>query len=622
MRIGTRGEKGLSSILPASSTTCGNLVKYFRLALYGVMAIVLAGGWAFLFLQSRAVDLAAANEAFASLRELREIEARWNDRLIGTRFASRTGADSRAAAQAMTATPFGSIHAKLEQQAFRLAQPVSGRELGELRRAFEEKSDKVARFLAAWGDFEASSKTFENERDALDLLLRERPPSPRDAIPAGLGRDLQVLGERVKAFSVQPRFGEHDAIRSLADQVLAIGVSDAAKPRVQSFVASARQNTDQRAFAEAFFEEAWFAASGPRLDSMSRAFERAFGNALDEVELYRVYLLYYSGFLLAVLAFLVWNLAASRLQIDRINRELRVANETLEARVTERTRELSDTLARLKESEAMLIQSEKMSSLGQMVAGIAHEVNTPLAYVKASLESVGGRLPASARLVEATGKLLALLSQDGADEKELSSQFALVREIVDELGGEGAKDIETAVRDGLHGIGQIGEIVRNLRDFSRLDRSRTADYDLREGVESTLRIAQHLLKARRIEKAFGDIPHVACSPSQINQVLLNLITNGAQASAEEGGTITLRTGMRGTDHVTVEVGDNGHGIPPEVLPKIFDPFFTTKEVGKGTGLGLSISYRIIESHGGKLEVQSTPGVGTRFTIVLPVKPAG
>ncbi len=597
-------------------------MKLFRLAAYGLMALVLAGGWAFLFLQSRAVDLAVANDAFASLRELREIEARWNDRLIGTRFATRVGGESRAdsGVPASAAAPIGSIHAKLEQHAFRLAQPVSGRELGELRRAFEEKSDRVKRFLAAYGDFEASATLLATERESLDLLLRERAPNPRDAIAPALGRDLQLLGERVKAFSVQPKSGELDAIRSLADQALAVGVSDAARPRVESFVAAARRTADQRAFAEAFFEEAWFAATGPRLDSMSRSFERAFGNALDEVELYRAYLLYYSGFLLAVLAFLVWNLAASRLQIDRINRELREANEKLEARVSERTRELSDTLARLKESEAMLVQSEKMSSLGQMVAGIAHEVNTPLAYVKASLESVRARLPASARLVDATGKLLALLAQDGADEQQLSAQFSLVRQIVDELGGEGAQEIETALRDGLHGIGQISEIIRNLRDFSRLDRSRTADYDLREGIESTLRIAQHHLNGRRIEKAFGDIPHVACSPSQINQVLLNLITNAAQATAEEGGTITLRTGLRGADRVTVEIGDNGHGIAPEVLPKIFDPFFTTKEVGKGTGLGLSISYRIIESHGGNLEVHSTPGVGTRFTIVLPVKP--
>ena len=268
----------------------------------------------------------------------------------------------------------------------------------------------------------------------------------------------------------------------------------------------------------------------------------------------------------------------------------------------------------------MLVQSEKMSSLGQMVAGIAHEVNTPLAYVKASLEAVNQRLPDTAGLAQATDRLLALLSEEGADEQALAAQFAEVRRLVDALqAGGSAEDLAASVRDGLHGIGQIGEIVSNLRDFSRLDRSRNADYDLREGIESTLRIAQANLKDRRIEKAYGDVPHVSCSPSQINQVLLNLINNAAQATSEEGGTITLRTAMRDPEHVTIEVGDNGHGIPAEVLPRIFDPFFTTKEVGKGTGLGLSISYQIVERHGGRLEVESTPGVGTRFTIVLPVK---
>ncbi len=598
-------------------------MKHFRIAAYGLMALVLAGGWAFLFLQSRSVDLAAANEAFGSLRELREIDARWNDRLVGARVLARAADAAASPAGPGLGTfvaPVGSIHARLEQQAFRLAQPVSGREIAELRRAFEEKADRVQRFLAAHAKAAEALKLLAREQESMGLAVRERPVVARDALPASVGRDLLVLGERVREFAVSGQAGGLDAIRSLADQILAVRVPDAARPGIEAYVSAARTVAEQHAAAGTYFEEAWFAATGPRLDSFTRSFERAFGNALDEVERYRIYLLYYSGFLLAVLAYLVWNLASSRLQIDRINRALREANETLEARVAARTQELSDTLARLKESEAMLVQSEKMSSLGQMVAGIAHEVNTPLAYVKASLEAVNQRLPDTASLAQATDRLLALLSEEGADEQALAAQFAEVRRLVDTLqAGGSAEDLAASVQDGLHGIGQIGEIVSNLRDFSRLDRSRNADYDLREGIESTLRIAQANLKDRRIEKAYGEVPHVSCSPSQLNQVLLNLINNAAQATSEEGGTITLRTAMRDPEHVTIEVGDNGHGIPAEVLPRIFDPFFTTKEVGKGTGLGLSISYQIVERHGGRLEVESTPGVGTRFTIVLPVK---
>jgi signal transduction histidine kinase len=148
-----------------------------------------------------------------------------------------------------------------------------------------------------------------------------------------------------------------------------------------------------------------------------------------------------------------------------------------------------------------------------------------------------------------------------------------------------------------------------------------AQVDLHEGIESTLRIAQHQIGKREVKKAYGQIPRVTCSPSQVNQVILNLVVNAAQATPEAGGQIGIRTSLKDTGHVAIDVADNGHGIPPEVLPRIFDPFFTTKDVGKGTGLGLAICYKIVEDHGGRLEVQSKPG-NTRFTVILPVDGAG
>jgi signal transduction histidine kinase len=417
-------------------------------------------------------------------------------------------------------------------------------------------------------------------------------------------------------------------------QVKALQLGD---PRVGSQLAAIKRAFDEKAAlverhsaartaaqhsesADTMFEQAWLAPTGPRLDTLARAIDRSFDEALTEAELFRVGLLYYSGFLLTVLAFLVWSLIEGRRQIDRMNGELRVANETLEARVVERTRELSDALARLKESEAMLIQSEKMSSLGQMVAGIAHEVNTPLAYVKSSLEALHKSMPQAGRLAAETGRLLALLSAEGADETALAAQFAQVRALVEEMRSQDAQqEVEGMLKDGLFGIGRISEVISNLKNFSRLDRSMVADYDLHEGIESSIRIGFAQLQKRNIRREFGKIPHVSCSPSQINQVILNLLSNAAQATKDGEGTITVRTGMRDAAHVMVEVADNGHGIPADVLPKIFDPFFTTKAVGKGTGLGLAVSYKIVENHGGKLEVQSKPGVGTRFILVLPVQ---
>jgi signal transduction histidine kinase len=186
------------------------------------------------------------------------------------------------------------------------------------------------------------------------------------------------------------------------------------------------------------------------------------------------------------------------------------------------------------------------------------------------------------------------------------------------LADKRLESLDSQLKDGLHGITRIAEIVVSLKDFSRLERGSVAAYDVNEGIETTLKIAAPQLGRRQVKKAFGELPVITCSPSQVNQVVLNLLVNAAQATPESGGSIVVRTSVRDAQHVAIEVADNGKGIPKDVLPKIFDPFFTTKEAGQGTGLGLSICYRIVQAHGGRIDVDSRPGVGTRFTVVLPV----
>jgi two-component system NtrC family sensor kinase len=307
--------------------------------------------------------------------------------------------------------------------------------------------------------------------------------------------------------------------------------------------------------------------------------------------------------------------------IGWLGTRLKAANVSLEQRVRDRTLELSEALQHLKESEAQLIQSEKMSSLGQMVAGVAHEINTPLAYVKNSLGRVADMLGDLGGAVEHCEKLIALLQAGGnAYPNELSRQFALASAAVARLRQQRVtEELGNLVKDGLYGAGQMAEIVGNLKDFSRLDRSKVTHFSLNEGLNSTLVLAKHLLKSVTVDKRFGDIATVVCSPSQVNQVFLNLITNAVQAMEAGRGKITLTTRTDGGG-VAVEVADTGRGISPEVLPKIFDPFFSTKEVGKGTGLGLSVSYKIVEQHGGRIDVESQPGAGTRFTVWFPFEP--
>jgi signal transduction histidine kinase len=182
------------------------------------------------------------------------------------------------------------------------------------------------------------------------------------------------------------------------------------------------------------------------------------------------------------------------------------------------------------------------------------------------------------------------------------------------------EDLDSLTRDGLHGIDQIVELVANLRNFSRLDRSKVASFNVNEGVRATLLIAQSAMRKIDVERRLGDVPSITCSPSQVNQVLLNLLNNSAQAMDKPRGHIVVTTRPAGDGAVAIDVEDNGKGIAPDALPKIFDPFYTTKEPGKGTGLGLSIAYKIVSQHGGRIDVQSTLGVGTLITVILPVEP--
>ena len=302
--------------------------------------------------------------------------------------------------------------------------------------------------------------------------------------------------------------------------------------------------------------------------------------------------------------------------------QLREANELLEARVAERTAELEQALGKLRESEAQLVQTEKMSSLGQLVAGVAHEINTPLAYVKNSVDTVRVRMPELHDAITLSGRLLELLRHEAADPDQLQATFDQLTARLDQIREHQVmEDLDALSVDGLHGIEQISELVANLRSFSRLDRSRIASFNVNDGVNAALLIAKPHLRKVDVEKHLGEVASITCSPSQVNQVLLNIITNAAQAMDKARGIITVTTRGDGPDHVAIEIADNGKGIPRESLTRIFDPFYTTKAPGQGTGLGLSIAYKIVSQHGGQIDVLSEVGVGSTFVVSLPVRPS-
>ena len=289
--------------------------------------------------------------------------------------------------------------------------------------------------------------------------------------------------------------------------------------------------------------------------------------------------------------------------------------------VNRRTAELSDAYQRVRDSEMMAMQSEKMSSLGQMVAGVAHEINTPLGFISSNVQLLRELLGRVRPLLENQGKLMGAVphwTRLSAEQKQMWFKAALQQsQSLAQVRQEGiSEDLDSLTSESLAGLERLTDLVLTLKNFSRLDRSLVDDVDLNQCIEDTLKIAHNVIKQKaEVETQLQPLPKIRCNPSQFNQVLLNLITNSAHA-IPKFGRIQIESRVDG-QQIVISVRDNGAGIPPDVLPRIFEPFFTTKGHGEGTGLGLPISRRIIEEHGGSLDVESHSGVGTVFVIRLP-----
>ncbi len=275
------------------------------------------------------------------------------------------------------------------------------------------------------------------------------------------------------------------------------------------------------------------------------------------------------------------------------------------------TTELEEAHKELKATQGQILQSEKMASIGQLAAGVAHEINNPIGFVKSNLNSLGRYFDRLSSFIEKQEQVIADLA--ATDGKEIISK--LRKESKVDFILEDVSDLQT---ESLDGIERVSAIVQNLKTFSRVDQAEFNQVDINACLESTLSIVWNELKYKiTLEKDLASLPDIYCYPQQLNQVLLNLLVNAGQA-IEDKGVIKLSTWQDGP-FICLSVEDTGSGIPEENLPRLFEPFFTTKEVGKGTGLGLSISYDIISSHGGNLLVDSVVGKGTKFTIQLPLQ---
>ncbi len=266
----------------------------------------------------------------------------------------------------------------------------------------------------------------------------------------------------------------------------------------------------------------------------------------------------------------------------------------------------------LKLTHAQMLQNEKMASIGQLAAGVAHEINNPMGFISSNLNSLNKYTAKISQFISTVSKEI-----EAGGNQQLSAQFTKARKglkvdfILDDIG--------SLIEESLDGANRVKQIVQGLRSFSRTDQQEKELSDINQVLENTIKMVWNELKYKTtVIKEFQDLPRTVCFPQQLSQVFMNLLVNAAQA-IEKQGEITIRT-QNENNSIAINISDTGIGIPPGKQGRIFEPFYTTKEVGKGTGLGLSIVYDIVtQKHNGNISVQSTEGQGTTFTITLPVK---
>ncbi|MGI9233030.1 MAG: sensor histidine kinase [Woeseiaceae bacterium] len=581
-----------------------------RAALAVLATLVLVGVLVVLIVESRAVK---EDYYVAHAERVRAIETSENDLTAITRGTQSAFQEGR------------SVAPSVELAATRLLE--SGRLLLNTNDTTLQRSTpslERAAYGEALSKYIRDEKSFAAKQNALAEALRslqdESPWVVKDL------RRLELDAQSQNAYSLALDMIEHvtgqntSDLEALTSRVEALGsdseIESLAPGRLDEFVEAANSVIVEHAASQSALEKITGSRISDVLFALSGAISDENRRIVSRVERAQLLLSVCAVLLLVGTAYAMLRLQASYRSLNKSNADLEKINNSLEERVNSRTEELSLAYDELKESQVHLVQAEKMSSLGGLVAGISHEINTPLWYLTNNSTVIQERLTTVSKFCEISESMLAAVRSGSSPKEAVRRGLVDIQRMLSNGMRDDIDEAQELMQDSICGLEDLMELAQSLKDFSRLDRARQGQFNVNDGLDKTLLIAKNKLKySVNVKKDYGAVPLIHCAPSQINQIFLNLITNAADAITDIG-EIVIRTWSE-DGNVCISIADTGCGIPADVLSKIRDPFFTTKEVGKGTGLGLSIVEQIVGAHGGELRVESEPEQGTVVTVVLP-----
>ena len=579
-----------------------------KILAWGFVLLVLTG----LFFKTQTFNVDRYYQALDDLQKLQQIDVTINANILKSRFGLSANYDTLVA-------DWASFHSNLTQtqqhlqNAIQQRNPCITQQFTELQKIVDKKENEVEQFKSKLSVLQNSLRYFPivtngliQDLDAIQRLDRTLP------------QKLESLLQQILIYSQNGREDLRPSIITSLNQ-LSNQLSDPSQSltgelndRLINVVKHGETILRVQTEISLLIQELLNRPSGSAIDQLIVDYEIYHKQILQDSNNYRL-ILY--ALMIGLLVYVV-----ILFQARQKSHYLKLSNERLEYQVHDRTQSLEKTLQDFQQSQAQLIQAEKMSGLGQLVAGIAHEVNNPINFIYGNIK------PAQ----QYTNDLFGLLNLYTIHYPQPHPE---IQEMIEEIDlGFMSQDLKKLLTSMKFGADRIRDLVLSLRNFSRLDESDRKAANIHEGIDSTVLILQHRLKSKgnheeiRLVYDYGELPIISCYPGQINQVLMNILANGIDALEEACEkdnsfipTIQIRTQSIEKNQVQIQIIDNGPGIPKAVLDRIFDPFYTTKPIGQGTGLGLSISYQIIvEKHGGTLECFSEPGQGTEFRIRLPL----